>query len=363
MGWDLYQIDGSWVDYFLNIPIEHEPGTRFFYNTSATQMLSAMVQKATGLPLLEYLEPRLFEPLGISVPFWQTSPEGHYTGGHGLSLKTEDIAKFGQFLLQQGFWEGKQLLPKEWIREATSFQIANGDNKDDDWQQGYGFQFWLSRHGAYRADGAYSQFCIILPGQDAVVVITSGTHDGPTVLNLIWEHLLPAMVDGSLPDDVKARTNLNQQLSHLMIETPKLLEASPLAEMVSNKVFKMDESEGNVKEVSFRFEHDSCTFVLKDNGGEHQITCGYQDWIEGTTMLFDNVLHSQYQPDTTTVLAKGGWRKENVFEMNWCFVNTPFIDTVVCHFTGQLIQLKRTVNTDQGEPRPILKGEMDKKTI
>ncbi|WML49088.1 serine hydrolase [Neobacillus sp. PS3-34] len=358
MGWDLQQIEGSWVEYFLNIPLDHEPGTRFLYNTSATQMLSAIVQRVAGLPLIDYLEPRLFEPLGISRPYWQTSPEGHNTGGHGMSLKTEDIAKFGQFLLQQGFWEGRQLLDKNWIKEASSFQIDNGDNKEDDWQQGYGFQFWLSRHGGFRADGAFSQFCIVLPQQDAVVIITSGTHEGPSILNLVWEHLLPAMSDRSLPADDESRTILNLQLNHLMLPTPKLMKTSPLDEIVSNRVFKMDANEKNIKEVSVIFNSDSCTFVLKDDRGEHQIICGYQEWIEGATTLFDNALHSVYLPTEITVCAKAGWRSEHDFEMSWCFVNTPFTDTVVCHFDGQQIQLNRTVNTDQSVTRPTFIGKM-----
>ncbi|MDP4164191.1 MAG: serine hydrolase [Bacillota bacterium] len=360
MGWDLQQIEGSWVEHFLNIPLEHEPGTRFLYNTSATHMLSAIVQQVSGLQLIDYLGPRLFEPLGISRPYWQTSPEGNNTGGHGMSLKTEDIAKFGQFLLQRGFWEGRQLLPENWIKEATSFQIVNGDNKEDDWQQGYGFQFWLSRHGAYRADGAFSQFCIILPEQEAVVIITSGTHDGASVLNLVWEHLLSEMSDRPLPVDDEARTILNQQLNNLAIHIPMLFETSPMAEIVSNRVFKMEENEYNIREVSFMFKPDSCTFVLKDDRGEHHITCGYQEWIEGTTSMFNNVLHSQHQPAKITVCAKAGWRNENDFEMHWCFVNTPFTDTVVCHFDGQRIQLKRTVNTDQDEPRPTINGNMQR---
>ncbi|MFF2447525.1 serine hydrolase domain-containing protein [Neobacillus sp. NPDC058068] len=356
MGWDLQQIEGSWVEHFLNIPLDHEPGTRFIYNTSASHMLSAIIQKVSGLSLMEYLTPRLFEPLGISVPLWQSSPEGHNTGGHGMSLKTEDIAKFGQFLLQQGFWEGRQLLPKNWIKDASSIQITNGDDENDDWQQGYGFQFWLCRYGAFRADGAFGQFCIILPEQDAVVIITSGTNDGDAVLNLIWEYLLPAMMEGPLPVDDKANAMLNNQLNQLMIDTPKWIKASSLAESVTNNVYKMNADKSGIREVSFHFKTDSCTIYLKDDNREHHITCGFQDWIENKTMLFDNVLHCLYQPDTVNVLARAGWRNRNVFEMMWCFVNTAFIDTVVCNFIGQEIQLIRVINTNQDETRMIMTG-------
>jgi CubicO group peptidase (beta-lactamase class C family) len=356
MGWDLQQIKGSWVKYFINTPLEHEPGTRFLYNTSATHMLSAIVQKSSGLRLMDYLEPRLFVPLGISKPYWQVSPEGHNTGGHGMSLKTEDVAKFGQFLLQKGLWEGKQLLPKKWIEEATSFQIANGDNEEDDWQQGYGYQFWLCRHGAYRADGAFGQFCIVIPNKEAVVIITSASHDGSRVLNLVWEYLLKAMETGPLPVDDKARVILNRQLNNLRLKTPKWMVATPLTEKVSNRVYVMEANEANIKEVSIIFKTNSCTFVLKDDRGEHHLKCGYQEWIEGRTTLFNNVFHSQYQPGEVTVCAKAGWMNERDFEMRWCFVNTPFTDTVACHIEDQYLQIKRTINTDYGETQFIIIG-------
>jgi CubicO group peptidase (beta-lactamase class C family) len=109
-----------WVKAFLAHAVPHKPGTHFRYNTPATYMLSAIVQKVTGQTVLEYLTPRLFEPLGIQNPRWDTCPQGRSIGGYGLFLRTEDIAKFGQLYLQKGKWNGKQLLPEEWIDQATS---------------------------------------------------------------------------------------------------------------------------------------------------------------------------------------------------------------------------------------------------
>jgi CubicO group peptidase (beta-lactamase class C family) len=102
--------DGNWIRAFLARPVKHEPGTFFLYNTGATYMLSAIVQKVTGLTLIDYLRPRLFEPLGIANPVWEVSPQGINTGGYGLSITTEDIARFGQFVLQKGKWQGRQLV-------------------------------------------------------------------------------------------------------------------------------------------------------------------------------------------------------------------------------------------------------------
>ena len=176
------------------------PGTHFLYNTGASYMLSAIIQRVTGQTLLEYLRPRLLEPLGIEGATWQTCPRGVNTGGFGLSIKTEDIARFGQLYLQRGMWQGRRLLPEAWVADASAAQVSNATNTEVDWQQGYGYQFWRCRHGAYRGDGAFGQFCVILPDQDAVVAITAGSPNMQAVLNLIWTHLLPAMpVSGGGP--------------------------------------------------------------------------------------------------------------------------------------------------------------------
>ena len=182
-----------WTKTFLAQPVPFKPGTHFLYNTSATYMLSAIVQKATGTTVLDYLRPRLFEPLGIEHPTWETSPQGISAGGYGLSIRTEDIARFGQLYLQKGNWQGKQLVPESWVEAATSRQTSNGSNPQSDWDQGYGYQFWRCRHGAYRGDGAFGQYCVVMPEQDAVVAITSGVKDMQAVLNLVWDKLLPAM--------------------------------------------------------------------------------------------------------------------------------------------------------------------------
>ncbi|MFT5522947.1 MAG: CubicO group peptidase (beta-lactamase class C family) [Pirellulaceae bacterium] len=181
-----------WVQAFLAHPVPHKPGTHFRYNTPGTYMLSAIVQEVTGKTVLEYLTPTLFEPLGILDPKWDSSPQGISIGGYGLFVRTEDIAKFGQLYLQKGKWQGQQLLPASWVEQATSKQVSNGSDPSRDWDQGYGFQFWRCRHGAFRGDGKDGQFCIVLPEQDAVIAITANTRDMQAELNVVWDKLLPA---------------------------------------------------------------------------------------------------------------------------------------------------------------------------
>jgi CubicO group peptidase (beta-lactamase class C family) len=206
-----------WVKSFLTSKVEHKPGTHFLYNSPGSYMLSALATKVTGQTVLDYLRPRLFEPLGIEHPEWSVSPQEISTGGWGLKLCSEDIAKFGQLYLQKGQWQGKALVPESWVELATAKHVSNGSDPSKDWDQGYGFQFWRCRHGAYRGDGAHGQFCIILPEEDAVVAITADTDDMQGELNVVWDHLLPVFHPKALPENAAAVSQLKETLSGLSV--------------------------------------------------------------------------------------------------------------------------------------------------
>ncbi len=216
---------GPSVKQFLALPVPYQPGTHFLYDTMGSYTLSAIVRKVTGQTPLEYLKPRLFEPLGIENPRWDSSPEGNSLGGYGLYLRTEDIAKFGQLYLQGGKWNGKQLIPRKWVEEATSKQIDNdkeGHAKiGPDWVEGYGFQFWRCRHNAFRADGAGGQFIVMMPDQDVVVAITADTGNMQGELNAIWDHLLPAFQSNALPPDAAGQAKLKEAVAQLVAHPKK----------------------------------------------------------------------------------------------------------------------------------------------
>ena len=198
----------DWVKEFLAFPVTRKPGEVYCYNSLGTYMLSAIVQKVTGEKVVDYLTPRLFEPLGITGVTWDESPDGINTGGWGLYLKTEDLAKMGQLLLQKGRWGREQLVSEEWVEEASSRQthcINAGMNSDrleqmneealnnSDWTQGYGYQMWMCRHNAFRADGAFGQYIIVIPDKNAVVVTTAAIEDMQAEINLICNHILPVL--------------------------------------------------------------------------------------------------------------------------------------------------------------------------
>src|SRR5204863_6543411 len=148
-------------------------------------------------------------------------PQGISAGGFGLNVRTEDIAKFGQLYLQKGKWQGRQLVPDSWVEAATARQTSNGSSPKSDWDQGYGYQFWRCRHRAYRGDGAFGQYCVVMPEQDAVIAITSGLRDLQAVLNLAWDKLLPGLKAGPLAADEAAVKDLESVVKGLALHVPE----------------------------------------------------------------------------------------------------------------------------------------------
>ena len=211
---------GPLVKQFLAQPVVYPPGTHFLYNTMGTYVLSSILTKVTGQTALDFLKPRLFGPLGIETVRWDASPEGNSLGGYGLYLRTEDIAKLGQLYLQKGKWDGKQLIPREWVEQATSKQIDNDKEGHAqigaDWKEGYGFQFWRCRHNAFRADGAGGQFIVVMPDQDVVVAITADTGNLQGELDAIWNNLLPAFQPKALPADNAGQQRLKETVANLV---------------------------------------------------------------------------------------------------------------------------------------------------
>jgi CubicO group peptidase (beta-lactamase class C family) len=339
----------NWVRKFLSLPIQNPPGTAFLYNSGATYMLSAIVQKVTGQKVIDYLKHRLFAPLDIEGATWEVCPRGINTGGWGLKLRTEALAKFGQLYLQKGNWNGKQILPAAWVEKATTFKIQQPGGSDlerlkqqSDWHQGYCYQFWRCRHHAFRGDGAFGQFTIVMPEQDAVIAVTSESPSMQGELDLIWEHLLPSMKNDCLPANRDSQKHLTHELSSLALAPTKGQISSPTTPRISGKRFKVEMNKGNVEEVSLHFQNHACVFALKDNKGEYSVTCGLEKWTEGVTSMPGTPpkLTAGALGPNSKVAASATWLDENTFEMTWRFIETPHHDTVTCHFDGDKVKIE-----------------------
>jgi len=340
-----------WAKAFLAQPVPHKPGTHFLYNTPATYMLSAIVQKATGMTVLDYLRPRLFEPLGIENPTWGTSPQGVTIGGHGLSIRTEDIARFGQLYLQKGQWHGKQLVPEAWVDAATARQTANGSSPKSDWDQGYGYQFWRCRHGAYRGDGAFGQFCIVLPYQDAVVAITSGGKDMQSIINLVWDHLLPALKTAPLAADDESRKTLERRLAGLSLRPQEGSASSEKAASVSRKKYVFPPNERKLEAMTLEDDSkgDEASIVARFGGSDQRITLGRGGWRKGR--LAFGTLPEQAEA------ASGAWTADDTYTAKICFCETPFTYTIRLKFSADKLLFDSESNVAFGPTRqPQLVG-------
>ncbi len=359
--------EDNWVKTFLALPIPNEPGTQFLYNSGATYMLSAIVQKVSGQRVIDYLKPRLFERLGIKGMTWETCPHGINTGGWGLSVQTEALAKFGRLYLDHGAWNGNQLLAADWVAEATSFKIQQPGKdleklkRESDWHQGYCYQFWRCRHNGFRGDGAFGQFTLVLPEQDAVIAITSESQDMQGELNLVWDHLLPAMQSEALPANKAAAEELHRTIGNLALLPPKGQPTCPTADSLSGKNFAVANNDAGVQSVAFRFNRHGCLFTLTDREGSYPIRCGLEKWALGETTMPGTPprLTRKPIPGKFKIAASGTWKDAQTFEMTWRFIETPHHDTVSCRFEGNEVKVGFLHSLKALSPeRPSLTGKL-----
>ena len=186
--WPEMRQSGDWVQFTLDRSMVAEPGTRWTYNDGASHLLSAIIQETTGMTALEFAEEHLFGPLGISRVLWSSDPQGRNCGGTYLRLTTHDMAKFGYLYLNEGRWDGKQIVPVAWVKASTT-------NHSPTPGMYYGYQWWVMPWaGYYSAIGARGQYIIVIPGLDMVVVFTSDLQPEEmyTPLLLLTSYVIPA---------------------------------------------------------------------------------------------------------------------------------------------------------------------------
>ena len=364
----------NWVKEFLNTPIKYQPGTKFLYNSPATYMLSAIVQKVTGQKVIDYLKPRLFDPLGILGIDWEIDPKGINTGGWGLRLKTEDMAKFGQLFLQKGKWNGKQILPVSWVEEASTMKILQDPNatqsrKDSsDWLQGYCYQMWRCRNNGYRADGANGQLIIVLPDKDAVIAITAEAPDMQGEINLIWKHLLPAFEDKKLPSNPKLTASLKEKASSLYLPILSKNAHSAMESNISGKNYSMIAGEKTFEGASFEFKNDICYLSLKTDSVTHRIPFGFGKWELSETTKFGPYLVARAKANRVglpifKVAGSYGWKDEKTLEMTLRYIESPHTETITCTFEDEKVSVDFQNIFNKNQKRKISKGIVGKELM
>lgn len=310
---------GDWVRGFLSSPLKYEPGTCFVYNSCATYMLSAVIRRLTGLNVREYLMPRLFEPLGITPGVWETCPAGTDCGGVGFHLNIMDIAKFAQVVLDKGRWNGKQLLPADYLEEALLPHADNSMNALPDWKCGYGYQFWSSRYGK-RGDGACGQYAIMLPEQDMAIAVLASMNAMHRVLEILWEKLLPALKETPLEEDKEACAQLGSVCSSLSVPTlEKGVDAG-----AKKCTFTFIPNAAHIEEGALETDGKSAVLSFKTARGSDVIRAGFGHWEISTVQLLDSRAHA--------VAGSACWKDENTLEIYLIYLDSTFRDTWTLKF-------------------------------
>jgi CubicO group peptidase (beta-lactamase class C family) len=362
--------DGDWINTFIKTAPVYKPGTVFKYNNTATFMLSAIVQQVTGQTVFDYLQTRIFRPLAIRGIDWDLSPQGINLGMIGLRLRTEDMAKFGQLLLLNGVWKGKQLIPKEWIKEAASFKIQTSipGNKDSislsDWGQGYCYQMWRGRNNTVRLDGLGGQFVVLIPDKDAIVVLTANAKNTQDELNLIHNYLIPAIKsEKPLPENPDLIGTLHKREAMLNLKPLSgVFSKSEFESKISGKEFDFVKNSYNIQSAYFTFNDGVCSFALKRDDNISIVKCGQDKWklsnIKSSSLLasprvVSKSIDANYklQQPSIKVAASYSWTDKNTLELTARFIEESLgSETIVCKFSEIFGNVNVSIEQKPGGP-------------
>jgi CubicO group peptidase (beta-lactamase class C family) len=357
----------NWVKAFLATPIVNKPGSVFLYNSMGTFMLSAIIQKVTGQKVVDYLKPRLFDPLGITGMDWEENLMSVNTGGWGLRVKTEDMAKLGQLYLQKGIWNGTQIIPASWIEEASTEKIiqhpmlAQSKKDSSDWEQGYCYQIWRCRHNAYRADGAFGQFIIVMPEQDVVIAIQAETPNMQNEINLVWDYLLPAIKKNKIPADEKALYALKAKLSTLAIKANSGSFTSFTANKNLNKYFILEPNANQIGSITIQITDSICHFVMNTNTDTYNLYYGAGFWKTGQTNKPGPSLVSAAKENWALlspykIASNFYWKDDQTLVMEMRYIESPHSEIITCHFDGNKITVDIERSFDYGSKKTVLTG-------
>lgn len=345
--WNMRNVCSDWIRTFLGKPVK-VPGKVFEYDSINTYVLSAIIQKVTGMTLLDYLKLKLFNSMNIMDVDWEISPEGINTGGWGLHIQSESLAKFGLLLLNHGVWKGKELLPAWWVKQMMSKQMEAGD-------EDYGYQMWLCDYpGAVRADGALGQYILIMPKEDMVVVITECTLiNGRNQRRLVWDKLIPEIKDTILIPG-KAYKLLQKKQSAYTLPVIQGKARSSVAAEYDDKIIVLDPNKYGWKAICLQFDPKKITMKVTDkNGTEYELPFGYKQWLKGTTNAYPP--YSIAPVDSFKgiegpfwVAGSYAWQPPATLQMKVHYVNWISALGITLHFNGNdvLLTVKENFSSD-----------------
>mgnify|MGYP001084773715 CR=1 FL=1 len=348
----------DWVAYTLSLPMAEEPGTRFDYSNLSSFLLSAILQKSTGMDTLSYAQENLFEPLGIDDIRWDTSPQGIYIGWARMWLKPHDMAKFGLLYLQKGQWEGQQLIPASWVAESLTPQafpknyhdILDETGKKDheksaeNWvsmkflrpfTDGYGYQWWLEKDGTYTALGTGGQYIMVAPKENLVVVFTSQSSGMGVfkVADLFNDYIRKAIIsDQPLSPNVEAQIKLSAAAEppELHQNRQPLPELPPSAMEISGETYVLEDNNWHNDNFQLEFEPGAADAIFS-------YTTRDSDFISYKVGLDD--VYRFTETDIGIFAAKGSWTSPETFEIAYQQIGYSTPGKWILHYTNQALDV------------------------
>lgn len=317
----------DWISNFLNATFLLPPNTKFNYISENTFMLSAILSKVTGMSMIDYLYPRMFEPLGIEKPFWETDGEGNNAGGWGLYMKSEDLAKFFLPYIHGGKWiDGTQLIPELWVKEATRKQVNSVRDGCLDYMEGYGYHFWRNPiANSFRADGLFGQRCFMFPDYDALVVLNCGEAEDYKLMKVFWEYFPNCFGYEPLPENKEAYDEFVKTVENSHVPDLEKTERNrEMEEKVSGRLIKCKTTEfvsvvtititqmlynksGEINEIKLTFDDEKLLFYWKEKEYENTIEVGLDGEYRVSEITLGDLHYHTY--------SKASWQEDGSLEL------------------------------------------------
>ncbi|MEG1538927.1 MAG: serine hydrolase [Muribaculaceae bacterium] len=364
--WNMRNYESNWIKSYLAKPVICKPGSDYKYDSMCTFMLSAILQRVTGMKMLDYLKIKFFTPMNITDVGWEESPDGINTGGWGLHLQSESLAKLGILILNKGEWNGKQLVPKRWIEDASSKQVDNTygvkNAKITDSNQGYGYQMWCCKYpGAIRADGAYGQFVVMVPDKDIVVVINGnciGNSDDE--LNAVWDVLMPGVDEKQYQAGGKEYKLLLKQCANARLETPKGKKSTSLSKSILGKTITLQKNKHNISNLSITQNGDIYALTVEQNDGENYvIPFDYKKWsyaISSVNPPYSVSAMARFKGITDPYIVAGAyaWSSDSTLLLTAHYPNWISSRTFLLNFQKEEVKIQISENFSLDPPEQII---------
>lgn len=358
-------LKSSWLDAYFSVPFVKQPGREFLYSSGNSYVLSAIVQRVTGKTCSEYIKETITETIGLSDFDWMLSPEGICSGGNGVSLTVEDMARIGLLYLNGGEWQGQQLLKAEWVKRS----LGNWDiDRQEKTRTAYNYH-WEHKGDIWASMGMFGQACVIVPAMDMVVAMTAA--DGKNIfLKILQEQIITPwkkqqrgiLQENTSQDNgrrkcVEMKDILYQKGLRMTLESRNRSVPGHVQPSLKRYEFLPVKEIDGITEIAITFDRDYVAYEIRDERGCHRIKSGLDHWNRGITSMTGGYLHHQYEMDRLQFSACAYWQDESRLMMEWRYPEMAFFDHVCISWREESITVKRWVNMNsQDVERPLIEA-------